>query len=371
MTDIKFGNNLYYSQSWDLLKKKVITAGQEAWDSIWLPDHLSGIPGSAIDNFFCLWPVFGAFSELAKGKTLGSAVTDPYRLHPSSLAQMSMTLNHMTGGKFILGIGAGEGMNLKAYNIPYDHAVTKMSESIKLMKRFWKEGANVTFEGKFYQTNNAFIMPKPISEIPVWIAGNGPKTLKLTAEVADGWMPFGAFPDLYKEYRNTIIDIMKKNGRDIDQFTFGHFARIFINDDEEKLNSFYRGMKAGLSMQPRTLKKLGYWKEEYEEIFKEATGFSSEEMSILVYDREDTAKFNYAKLAPLAEDIPDELIRGGGMIGTKEDIIKKIQKFVDAGAQHIILELQHGVSSRHAPFTYFDATRIISEEIIPNFKESK
>jgi phthiodiolone/phenolphthiodiolone dimycocerosates ketoreductase len=157
MVDIKFGNNLYYSQSWDLLKKKVITANQEAWDSIWLPDHLSGIPGSAIDNFFCLWPVFGAFSELVKGKTLGSAVTDPYRLHPASLAQMSMTLNHMTNGKFILGIGAGEGMNLKAYKIPYDHAVTKMSESIKLMKRFWDEGANITFEGKYYQTKNQYL----------------------------------------------------------------------------------------------------------------------------------------------------------------------------------------------------------------------
>jgi hypothetical protein len=64
MTDIKFGNNLFYSQSWELLKKKVTTASQEAWDSLWLPDHLASIPGSAIDDFFCLWPVFGAFTEL-------------------------------------------------------------------------------------------------------------------------------------------------------------------------------------------------------------------------------------------------------------------------------------------------------------------
>jgi alkanesulfonate monooxygenase SsuD/methylene tetrahydromethanopterin reductase-like flavin-dependent oxidoreductase (luciferase family) len=183
-------------------------------------------------------------------------------------------------------------------------------------------------------------------------------------------MPLGAFPHLYKENRNTIVDIMKKIGRNINNFSFGYFTRIFINDDEEKLNSFFRGIKAGLSMQPKTLKRLGYWKEEYEEIFKNATGFSSEEFSILVYDREDTAKFDYAKLAPLSEDIPDEMIRESGMVGTKEEIIKKIQKFVDAGAQHIIFELQHGVSSRHAPFTYFDATRIISEEIIPIFKES-
>ena len=370
MKDIKFGTQLYFSQSWDLLKKKVITANQEAWDSIWLPDHLSGIPGGAIDNFFCLWPVFGAFSELAKGKTLGSAVTDPYRLHPATLAQMSTTLNHLTSGNFILGIGAGEGMNLKAYNIPYNHAVTKMRESITLMKRFWEEGKGVSFEGKFYQTNNAFIMPKPISKIPVWVAGNGPKTLKLTAELADGWMPLGAFPDLYKSNKDKIVEIMKKKGRDPNNFSFGYFTRFFMNDDEEKLNAFYRGMKSGLSMQPRTLKKLGYWKEEYDQIFQDATGFTSDEMSILVYDREDAAKFNYKKLAPLAKDIPDKLIRESGMIGTKEEIIKKIQKFIDAGAQYFIIELQHGVSSRNAPFTYFDVAKIISEEIIPIFKES-
>ena len=371
MKEIKFGNNLYYSQAWDLLKKKVVDASQGAWDSIWLPDHLSGIPGGAIDDFFCLWPVFGAFSELAKGKTLGSAVTDPYRLHPASLAQMATTLNHMTEGNFILGIGAGEGMNLKAFNIPYDHAVTKMDESIRLMKQFWKEGGNVSFEGKYYQANKAFLLPKPISDIPVWIAGNGPKTLKLTAQVADGWMPFGAFPDIYKENRNTLQDIMKKEGRDPNDFTFGYFARIFINDDEEKLNSFYNGIKSGLSMQPRYLKQLGYWKDEYEQIFQEATGFSSDEMSILVYDRHDVGKFDYRKLAPLADDIPDKLIKESGMIGTTEDIIKKIQRYVDSGAEHFILELQHGVSRRNAPFTYFDVTKIISEEIIPVFKESK
>lgn len=368
MTDIKFGNNLYYSRSWDLLKKKVVTAGQEAWDTIWLPDHLSGIPGGAIDDFLCLWPLLGVFSELAKGKTLGSAVTDPYRLHPAALAQMSTTLNHLTGGNFILGIGAGEGMNLKAYNIPYSHAVTKMDESIRLMKEFWNKGRNVTFEGKYFQTNDAVLLPKPVSEIPVWIAGNGPKTIKLTAEIADGWMPLGAFADFYKTNKEKIVRIMKEKGRDINKFTFGYFTRIFMHDDENRLESFYNGMKSGLALQPKTLKKLGYWKEDYEQLFKEATGFNSDEMSILVYDREDAKKFKVNKLAPMIEDIPDKLIRESGMVGTKEDIIKKIQKFVDAGAEHFVLELQNGVSSRNAPYTYFDVTRILSEEIIPMFK---
>ena len=287
------------------------------------------------------------FSELAKGKILGSAVTDPYRLHPAALAQMSTTINHLTGGKFILGIGAGEGMNLKAYNIPYSHAVTKMDESIRLMKEFWNKGRDVTFEGKYFQTNNAVLLPKPVSEIPVWIAGNGPKTLKLTAEIADGWMPGGAFVDFYKANREEIVKIMKAKGRDINKFTFGYFTRIFMHDDENRLESFYSGMKSGLALQLKTLKRLGYWKEDYEQLFKEATGFDSDVMSILVYDREDARKFKLNKLAPIVEDIPDKIVRESGlMVGRKEDIIKKIQKFVDAGAEHFVLELQNGVSRR-------------------------
>ena len=52
----------------------------------------------------------------------------------------------------------------------------------------------------------------------MWVAGNGPKTLKLTAELADGWMPLGAFPDLYKSNKDKIVEIMKKKGRDPNPF---------------------------------------------------------------------------------------------------------------------------------------------------------
>ncbi len=370
MNEISFGTQLFYSQSYDFVRKKVLTANQENWDSIWLPDHLSGLPGGMIDDFLGIWPMLGSFAELAKGKTFGSAVTDPHRLHPAVLAQIATTINHISGGKFILGIGAGEGMNLKVFNIPYDHAIGKMKESILLMKEFWKKGRRITFKGKYFQTKKAVLLPQPISEIPIWIAGNGPKTRELTAEIADGWMPVGSFFDVYKSGKKEITDIIKKEQRDLDKFTFGLWQRIYMNDDEERINEHINATKFGMFMNPRVLKHLDLWKEEFDKIFCEATGFECDEMSLLVFDREDMAKFDINKLTPIIEQIPTEIIRKNAMIGTKEDIVKKIQNYIDLGTQYIIFEIQNGSSSRNAPFTYWDVSRIISNEIIPLFKES-
>jgi phthiodiolone/phenolphthiodiolone dimycocerosates ketoreductase len=235
MENIKFGTQLFYSQSYDFMRKKYIEASKENWDSIWLPDHLSGIPGAAIDDFLSLWPLFGALAEIGNKKTFGSCVTDPHRMHPAVLAQIATTINHITGGNFILGMGAGEGMNLKAYNIPYDHALSKMSESIQLIKKFWKKGKRVSFNGKFYQTEKAVLLPRPISDIPIWVAANGPKTIEMTAKIADGWIPLGVSTEFYKSGINEITEILKKEGRDTSKFTFGVFNRVFLNDDEEKI----------------------------------------------------------------------------------------------------------------------------------------
>lgn len=366
---VKFGIELFYSHSYDFLRQKVQTANKEIWDSIWLPDHLSGIPGAAIDDFLSLWPLFGSIAELAPGKTLGSCVTDPHRLHPAALAQIATTLNHMTGGKFILGIGAGEGMNLKAYNIPYDHAVSKMKESIELMKLFWKKGKRITYDGQFYKVNKAVLLPQPISEIPIWVAGNGPNSRRVTAEVADGWMPLGILFLSYEKGKEEITEILKSIGRDIEQFTFAVFQRIYINDEEDRLAEQLQGTKVTLALQPSLIKDIGFWKDEYEEIYCQATGVKCDEMSLLKYDREDIGRFNVNQIMPIIETIPDQLIRENTMLGNTEEIIRKVQKFIDIGTQYFIFEIVNGASSKNAPFTYWDVARILSEEVVPNFTE--
>jgi alkanesulfonate monooxygenase SsuD/methylene tetrahydromethanopterin reductase-like flavin-dependent oxidoreductase (luciferase family) len=370
LSEIKFGHQIYYLHSYDFFRKKVIAASKENWDSLWLPDHLTGMSGALIDDFLSVWALFGSMAELVKGKSFGTAVTDPHRIHPAVLAQLCTSINHLTKGNFILGIGAGEAMNLKAYGIPHAHALSKMRESIKFMKLSWEKGRDISFKGQHYNAEKARLLPTPVSEIPIWIGANSPKTLKLTGEIADGWMPVGIDPITYKKKKEVITTAMKENGRDLEKFTFGVFQFTYINDDEKIIESRVRASKYGLLNNPQRIKELGYWKGEYDDLYLQVTGFKSEELNVLKIDREDVAKFDYSKLEPILNEIPDELIRESAMIGSKEEIIKKIRRYVEAGADYFIFSSNNGASSKNAPFTYWDASRIISEEIIPLFKNS-
>jgi alkanesulfonate monooxygenase SsuD/methylene tetrahydromethanopterin reductase-like flavin-dependent oxidoreductase (luciferase family) len=260
-------------------------------------------------------------------------------------------------------------MNLKAYNIPYDHAVSKMKESIELMKQFWKKGKRVTYKGKFFQTKKAVLLPKPISEIPVWVAGNGPYSRRITGEVADGWMPLGVAIDAYKSGKDEIAEVMKKEGRDPDKFTFGIFQRIYVNEDEAKLAEQTMLNKMSLALQPSIIKKLGYWKDGFDQVYCEATGYECDEMSLLKYDREDVDKFDVNKIQVILDEIPDEIVRENVMYGTKDEIIRKVQKYIDVGAQYFIFEIVNGASSKNAPFTYWDVAKFLSDEVIPQFKK--
>ncbi|MBA7558282.1 hypothetical protein ES705_51080 [subsurface metagenome] len=121
-------------------------------------------------------------------------------------------------------------------------------------------------------------------------------------------------------------------------------------------------------MQPLVIKELGYWKDGFDDLFCEATGYKCEEISLLKVDRDDIVKFDLNKLSIIIDQIPDDVVRSNIMFGTKEEIIKKIQKYIDLGAQYFVLEIQNGASSKNAPFTYWDVSRILSNEIIPLFK---
>ncbi|MFX1364226.1 MAG: LLM class flavin-dependent oxidoreductase [Promethearchaeota archaeon] len=370
MAEIKFGHQLFFLHSYDFFRKKVLTASKENWDSLWLPDHLAGTEGSLINDFLSPWSLFGSMTELVEGKTFGTAVTDPHRMHPAVLAQLCTSVNHLTGGNFILGFGAGEAMNLKAYGIPSDHALSKMRESISMMKSYWNKGGIESFKGQHYYANNAILLPKPISKIPIWIGANSPKTLQLTGEVADGWMPAGIDPKTYKNKKEEIVKVMKDKGRNLKDFSFGIFQFIFINDDEKLINRRIHGNKYGLLLNPRRIKELGYWRDEYEELYLEATGHKSEQLNILKIDGNDRKKINLNKLEPIIREIPDDLIRESVMIGSKDEIINKIRKFVENGANYFVFSSTNSSSSKNAPFTYWDASRIISEEIIPLFKNA-
>ncbi|MFX1576970.1 MAG: LLM class flavin-dependent oxidoreductase [Promethearchaeota archaeon] len=364
---LEFGQLLFYSRSWDLVKSKVAKMVQQKnWSTCWVPDHLRGLPPFAIDAFLSPWTMLAAFTELAPSMSLGVAVTDAIRLHPAILAQNAVSLDHQSGGRFILGMGAGEKMNLAVYGFDAKHAVTRLKECIEVMKLLWTQSGPVNHYGQFYRLERAVLEPKPVTKPhpPIWIAGNGPRTRKLTAELADGWVPFPVLPELYRDGLKDIYAHMKSIGRDSSSFSAGFWGRVFMHDDPARVSQYLGGLRGQLALQPSVLDVLGYWKKEYAAIYREQ-GINHDKLSLLTYDAEDVAKLDISKLLPIVQDIPEAAIKSITLAGSPEEVRKKIQGFVDAGARSFCFEIINGVSKRNAPFTYFDVSRILAEEIYP------
>lgn len=368
---VDFGQQLFFSRSWDLVKKKLtMLVEQKVWSSCWVPDHLRGLPPFAIDEFLSPWTMLGAFAELVPDMTLGVAVTDGIRLHPAILAQAAASLDHQTNGKFILGIGAGEKMNLAAYGFDTQRAVSRMRECIEVMKLLWTQSGPVNHTGQFFKLRQAVLVPKPIQQphLPVWVAGNGPVTRILTAELGDGWFPFPSLPKEYEEGLAEIHGRMKKSERNPSTLTHGFWGRIFMHDDPARISKYLEGLRGQLALQPQLLRLLGYWKDSYSEIYG-SQGLDPERLSLLTYDAADVARLDIGKLLPIVADVPEAVLKEISLAGTPEEIAQKLDAFIQSGVKHFCFEIINGASRRNAPFTYWDVSRILAEKIISPLKE--
>ncbi len=207
------------------------------YDSMWYPDHLMGwIPDSIWTEdlvplakyqksphiYLETFSLIAAHSVITKKIKMGIAVSETLRRHPAQMAQIMLTLDQLSKGRVIFGIGAGEAENTIPYGIDYSKPVSKLEENLRIIRLFMNNPhKKVNYEGKFWKINDAVIGLEPYNNItpPIWIGAHGPRMLEITAELADGWIPVNPPIDEYKQKLNIIINHAKKIGRDISNFT--------------------------------------------------------------------------------------------------------------------------------------------------------
>jgi phthiodiolone/phenolphthiodiolone dimycocerosates ketoreductase len=123
---------------------------------------------------------------------IGTSVTEPFRRHPATLAQAFVTVDHLTKGRAILGVGNGERENTEPYGIPFTKRMARLEEALTIVRRLWESGGEpVDFDGDIWKLRRAlFATPlyggKPP---PIWVAAHAPKMLALAGRFGDGWYP--------------------------------------------------------------------------------------------------------------------------------------------------------------------------------------
>jgi alkanesulfonate monooxygenase SsuD/methylene tetrahydromethanopterin reductase-like flavin-dependent oxidoreductase (luciferase family) len=158
----------------------------EHFDSAWAVDHLQYEDTPLMEG----WTALTYMAALQPKLKFGHAVLSQSFRNPALLAKMAATFQYMSGGRFILGIGAGwKEDEYRAYNYPYPPAgarVEELDETLQIIKALWQDN-KATFQGKHYQVVDAWCEPKPDPLPIIMVGGSKPRMLRLAAQHADWW----------------------------------------------------------------------------------------------------------------------------------------------------------------------------------------
>ena len=210
----------------------------DKYESVWLPDHL--IPEMkpfSRDYLECLTTTSYLISQYPNLKFGQLVLGNNYR-NPALLAKISSTLQVLSGGRFILGIGAGwYKEEYKQYGYKYSSSRTRikqLEEAVQIIKMMWKED-EVTFHGEHYQIENAYCNPKPDPAPPIVIGGGGEKyTLKVVARYADWWNGFCFDLETWNHKLNVLSNHCDDVGRDFDEILKSLLWGVAIAESEEE-----------------------------------------------------------------------------------------------------------------------------------------
>lgn len=221
------------------------------YHSIWLPDHMVSFwPDSIWSPEFTdlatvspsphrhldAMAVAGAAAVLTKNVPIATSVVDTVRRHPAMLAQTALTIDHLSGGRFILGLGSGETENTVPYGFDFDRPVSRFEEALQVIRLLWETEGPVDFAGQFFRLQHARLDTEPYEgRFPeIWIGGSGPRMLGIIGRHADGWWPAGAYsPEDYAAKLQTIRDAADQAGRDPMAITPAFIMTCLIGDDTE------------------------------------------------------------------------------------------------------------------------------------------
>jgi alkanesulfonate monooxygenase SsuD/methylene tetrahydromethanopterin reductase-like flavin-dependent oxidoreductase (luciferase family) len=171
--------------------QEMTRAAEEAdLDSIWLSDHLLyRFPGREESGMWEVFTMLSALAAMTTRITFGTLVVCTSFRPPALLAKMADTIDEITGGRLILGLGAGwHQPEYEAFGYPFDHLAGRFEEAMQVIAPLLREG-QVDFQGQYYSVHNCVLRPRGPSRNgpPILIAGRRPRMLQLTAQYADAW----------------------------------------------------------------------------------------------------------------------------------------------------------------------------------------
>jgi F420-dependent oxidoreductase-like protein len=296
----------------ETVKERARYAEEHGFDGFFVMDHFFQIPqvGALDEPMLESWTTISALTQVTRKIKLGALVTGNIYRNPALLAKMGATVDLLSNGRLILGIGAGwfeteaNSFDMPYYTVP--ERLKRLNEAVQIIRGIWRNPRGFSFRGKYYNIKNALCLPEPIQKPnpKIMIGGSGEKlTLKIVAKHADACNLFGE-PKTIKEK----LEILKKHcsavGRDYSEILKTALTSVII-------------------------------------------GATSQEASDLI--------LKYRKPGMTEEQLNDI-----ALYGTPEQVAAKIQEQIQAGIQYLIVNFK-GQNEK-------EALKLFAEQVIPRFQ---
>jgi phthiodiolone/phenolphthiodiolone dimycocerosates ketoreductase len=337
---MKVGINLPAQFPFGSTEQMVPLYEQVGFDSYWAPDHILGVfhPGlwseiplsdlaadpDAFYDPFCYGARLGTMTDLP----FGISVTDATRRGAADLARTALTLNDLIPGGFILGIGSGEAESLLPFGYPFDKPVSILEDVLVDLRSLLDEGKMPSGPGRMGLPLEAEGRGKP----QVWVAGHGPRMLRLTGQYGDGWIPaWWMTPDEYGEKYQVIAGHAADAGRPTPTASLLPFL-LFAESQERAAEMFETeplGKLFGLFAMGSMWEANGLT----HPLGNDSKGF----IDVIIHE------LSPDDLRDIAPTIPFEMVTQVLFVGNSEELTSQFEPYARNGLEHVVLANLTGV----------------------------
>ncbi|GHE83117.1 LLM class F420-dependent oxidoreductase [Amycolatopsis deserti] len=303
------------------------TAEELGFDSVWTAEGY----GSDALTPLAWW---GAATSRVK---LGTNIVQMSARTPTATAMAAMTLDHLSGGRFVLGLGASGPQVVEGwYGQPYPRPLARTREYVEIVRRVVARREPVTFDGEQYQLplKDGTGLGKPLKstvhplrpEIPIYLAAEGPKNVALAAEICDGWLPLFFSPKSDAFYREALADGFARPGSRHTQADFEVAASVpvIVHDDVETAAGFIKPSLA-LYIGGMGAKQVNFHKDVFARLGYADVAEKVQELYLAGRKEEATAA------------IPTSLVEDTSLIGPPEKIRAELAAWEDTVVTTLLL----------------------------------
>jgi len=310
-----------------------IQAEKLGFDYLWITDHFNN------RNVYVSLALVSAYTERVK---FGPGVTNPYLVHPVVTAQAIATLNEVSPGRVVCGLGVGDKTTLQMVSVEQTKPLATIRESVRVIREI-ASGRSLEMQGEIFKVSGAKLNFKVANPVPIFVGAQGPKMLALAAEIGDGVLINASHPRDVENAMKFVREGLEKAGKRLEDLTVSAYTSFSVALDYDK------ALKVVVPV-------VAYIVAGAPEMILEQHGISVELASKI----RDAIVHAHWKEA--FSQVDNNMIEAFSICGTPETCIDKIDKLVKVGVNQLVAGSPIGPNMRKS-------INIIAEEVIPHFKE--